>query len=130
MPRRLLLAVLAAALLAFLIAAPAALGDPFSPESGGSSNADNIDTLFKLTLYIGIIIFLIVEGTLIWSLVRYRARRGGPEPAQIRGNTPLEIGWTLAAAMILVLLTVVPFAFLGDIKNPPASDPGGLASGV
>jgi cytochrome c oxidase subunit II len=126
MPRRLLLAALAAALLASLIAAPAALGDPFTPESGGSQNADDIDTLFKITLYIGIVIFLIVEGTLIWALVKYRGRRGAPEAAQIRGNTPLELGWTVAAALILVVLTVVTFLYLDDIENPPPSGPNGL----
>jgi cytochrome c oxidase subunit 2 len=126
MPRRLLLAALAAALLAFLIASPAALGDTFTPESGGSQNADDIDTLFKITLYVGIVIFLIVEGTLIWALVKYRGRRGGPEAAQIRGNTPLELGWTLGAALILVVLTVVTFLYLDDIENPPPSGPNGL----
>jgi cytochrome c oxidase subunit II len=126
MPRRLLLAALAAALLASLIAAPAALGDPFSPESGGSQNADDIDTLFKITLYIGIVIFLIVEGTLIWALVKYRFRRAAPDAAQIRGNTPLELGWTVGAALILVVLTVVTFLYLDDIENPPPSGPNGL----
>lgn len=126
MPRRLLLAALAAALLALAVAAPAALADTFTPESGGSSNADDIDTLYKITLYVAIVIFLIVEGTLIWSLVRYRARRRGPEAAQIRGNTPLEVGWTIAAALILVVLTVVTFVYLPDIENPPESGPDGL----
>jgi cytochrome c oxidase subunit 2 len=125
-PRRLLLAASAAALLAFLIAAPSAFADAFTPESGGSSNADDIDTLYKITLYIGLVIFLIVEGTLIWSLVRHRARRGGPEAAQIRGNTPLEVGWTIGAALILVVLTVVTFLYLDDIENPPPSGPDGL----
>jgi cytochrome c oxidase subunit 2 len=126
MPRRLLLAALAAALLAFLISAPAAFGDPFSPESGGSPNANDIDTLFKITLYVGIVIFLIVEGTLIWALLKYRGRRGAPGAAQIRGNTPLELGWTVAAALILVVLTVVTFLYLDDIENPPPSGPEGL----
>jgi cytochrome c oxidase subunit II len=126
MPRRLLFCALAAALLAFLIAVPSAFADPFTPESGGSQNADDIDTLYKITLYVGIVIFLIVEGTLIWSLVRYRGRRGAPEAAQIRGNTPLELGWTLAAALILVVLTVVTFLYLDDIENPPPSGPNGL----
>jgi cytochrome c oxidase subunit 2 len=121
-----MLAALAAALLALLVAAPSALGDAFTPESGGSSNADDIDTLYKITLYVAIVIFLIVEGTLIWSLVRYRNRRGGPEAAQIRGNTPLELGWTVAAALILVVLTVVTFIYLPDIENPPESGPEGL----
>ena len=127
MPRRLLLAAFSAAAIAILIAAPAAFADALTPESGGSPNADDIDTLYKLTLYIGLAIFLLVEGTLIWSLVKYRARRGGVA-AQIRGNTPLEIGWTVGAAAILVILTVVTFLYLDDIENPPASGPNGLSA--
>jgi cytochrome c oxidase subunit 2 len=121
-----MLAALAAALLALLVAAPSALGDTFTPESGGSANADDIDTLYKITLYVAIVIFLIVEGTLIWSLVRFRGRRGGPPGVQIRGNTPLEMGWTVAAALILVVLAVVTFVYLDDIENPPESGPNGL----
>jgi cytochrome c oxidase subunit II len=124
--RRLLAAALAVGLLAILVAAPSALADAFTPESGGSPNADDIDTLYKITTYVGLVIFLIVEGTLLWSLVRYRARRGGPEAAQIRGNTPLELGWTVGAALILVVLTVVTFLYLPNIENPPASGPNGL----
>lgn len=123
---RLLAAALAVGLLAILVAAPSALADAFTPESGGSPNADDIDTLYKITTYVGLVIFLIVEGTLLWSLVRYRARRGGPEAAQVRGNTPLELGWTVGAALILVVLTVVTFLYLPGIENPPPSGPNGL----
>ncbi len=127
MPRRLLLAAFSLAAVAILIGAPSAFADAITPESGGSPNADDIDTLYKLTLYIGIVIFLLVEGTLIWSLVKYRARRGGVAD-QIRGNTPLEIGWTVGAATILVVLTVVVFLYLDDIESPPASGPDGLSA--
>ncbi len=124
--RRLLLAALAAVQLILLLVAPGALADVFTPESGGSPNADDIDTLYKITLYVAIVIFIGVEGALIWSLVKYRSRRGGPEAAQIRGNTPLELGWTIGAALILVVLTVVTFVYLGDIENPPPSGAQGL----
>ncbi len=127
---RIALLAFAVGLAALLVAAPGAMADVFTPESGGSPNADYIDTLYKIVLYVAIPIFLLVEGTLIWSLVKFRARRGGPEPAQIRGNTPLELGWTVGAALILVVLGIVTFIYLGDIKNPPASGPNGLARGV
>jgi cytochrome c oxidase subunit 2 len=121
-----LLAAIAAALIGMLVTAPGAFADAFTPESGGSAQAEDIDTLFKITLYIGIVIFVGVEGTLLYSLIRYRARRGDPEGAQIHGNTPLEIGWTVGAALILVVLTVVTFVYLPDIENPPPSGPNGL----
>jgi cytochrome c oxidase subunit II len=125
MPKRLLQTAFSAVVFASLIWAPSAFADTFTPESGGSQNANDIDTLYKLTLYIGIVIFLLVWGVLIWSLIKYRARRDRVAH-QIRGNTPLEIGWTIGAASILVVLTVVTFLYLDDIENPPASGPNGL----
>jgi cytochrome c oxidase subunit 2 len=119
-------AALAAATVLFLLVVPGASAGPITPESGGSPQAEDIDTLYKITLYVAIVIFLIVEGTLIWSLVRYRWRRAGPQAAQIRGNTPLEMGWTIGAALILVVLTAVTFIYLDDIENPPPSGPNGL----
>jgi cytochrome c oxidase subunit II len=125
--RRLFLVALGAAVLVLLASTSAAFGKAVTPESGGSPNANDIDTLYKITLYIAIVIFLLVEGTLIWSLVKHRARRGAREAAQIRGNTPLEVGWTIGAALILVILTTVTFIYLGRIENPPRTGPGGLA---
>ena len=127
-PRRSALLAFLATLAGALIAPAMAAAGVFTPESGGSPNADDIDSLYRIVLYVAIPIFLIVEGTLLWSLIKFRQRRGGPEPAQIRGNTPLELGWTVGAALILVVLAVITFLYLGDIKNPPASGPNGLAS--
>ena len=123
--RRLLLAVLAAAFL-LLALAPAALGNAITPESGGSPNANDIDDVYRIALYIAIVVFLVVEGTLIWSLVKFRARRGR-EAAQIRGNLPLEATWTIAAALILVVLTTLTFIYLNNIRDPEGTGPGGLA---
>jgi len=97
----------------------------FTPLSGGSPNADNIDSLYKIVLAIALVIFVLVEGGLIYALVRFRARKGAVA-AQIRGNTRLEIGWTIGAVLILVVLTVVTFAVLPGIRNPPRTGVAGL----
>jgi cytochrome c oxidase subunit 2 len=96
----------------------------FTPESGGSPNANQINSLYKITLYVALVIFILVEGGLAYTLVRFRARKGAV-PAQIRGNTRLEVGWTVAAAVILVALAVLTFAKLSSIQNPPNSGPAG-----
>jgi cytochrome c oxidase subunit 2 len=117
------------ALAAALVAAPSALAGILAPESdGGSPNAEHIKTLYLIAFALGVVIFLLVEGVLIYSLVKFRWRRGGEPPAQIRGNTRLEVGWTIGAAAILVVLTVVTFIFLGSIKNPAGSKPGGYVA--
>jgi cytochrome c oxidase subunit 2 len=115
------------ALLVSLFAPASALAGYITPEHGGSPNANDINTLYVITLAIAVLIFLLVEGVLIYSLIKFRRRRRDEEPAQIRGNTTLEVGWTLGAAAILVVLTVVTFIYLPGIKNPKPSEPGGLA---
>jgi cytochrome c oxidase subunit II len=107
-------------LLAALVLAPAASAGWFLPESAGAPNADAIRTLYILIALLGLVIFIGVEGLLIYSLFKFRARKGRVA-AQIHGNTQLEIGWTVGAAAILIFLTVFTFLLLDDIKNPAVS---------
>jgi cytochrome c oxidase subunit 2 len=117
--------VLGVAVLASLLLAPDAFANFFTPKSGGSPNANEIDSLYKIILYIAAVVFVIVEGALVYSLYKFRAKKGAVA-AQIHGNTRLEIGWTVAAALILVVLTVVTFVKLPGIVDPPNSGPSGL----
>ncbi len=96
----------------------------FTPLSGGSQNANEIDSLYKILLVIALVIFVAVMGALIYAMVKFRARKGAV-PAQIRGNTRLETGWTAAAAVVLLALAIVTFVKLGSIQNPPNSGPEG-----
>ncbi len=100
----------------------------FTPAHGASPNAQEIDSLYKITLYIALVIFVAVEGGLAYALIKFRKRKGAV-PAQIRGNTRLEVGWTAAAAVILVALAVLTFAKLSSIQDPPNSGPGGVELG-
>ena len=111
---------LLAACAGVLLAAPAAHAGLLFPESGGSPNADSIHTLYVMVFVLALIIFIGVEGVLVYSMFKYRARRGRTA-AQIHGNTKLEIGWTVGAFVILVFITVFTFAKLGAIKNPKPS---------
>jgi cytochrome c oxidase subunit 2 len=114
-------AAVAAAAAAF---APAASAHLLTPQSG-SPNTNKISDLYTITLVIAIIIFVIVEGTLLFCLIRFRKRKGRVA-AQIHGNTRLEIGWTVAATVILIALATITFAELSAIRNPPNSPAGGL----
>lgn len=111
------------ALAAVLIMAPSAFAF-FTPESGGSPNANSIDTLYKIVLYIAVVVFVLVEGGLAYALYKFRARRGHVA-IQTHGNTRVEIGWTLAAVAIVVILAVVTLLKLGSIQDPPNSDANG-----
>ncbi len=117
---RVLAVALPAALVAGLVLSPVASAGWFLPESAGSPNADGIRTLYILIALVALVIFIAVEGLLFYSLFKYRARKGNVA-AQIHGNTQLEIGWTVGAAVILIFLTVFTFVLLDDIKNPAPS---------
>jgi cytochrome c oxidase subunit 2 len=104
----------------------------FTPQSGGSPNANEIDSLYKIILVVALVVFVGVEGALAYALVRFRKRRGAVA-AQIRGNTRLEVGWTIGAAVILIAIAVITFVKLPAIQNPPNSSPNGdqlASSGV
>ena len=121
---------LGVAALVLAVAGPAS-ADFWTPEDGGSPQADRIDTLYKIVLVVAAIVFFGVEGVLFWSLAKFKARKGAVA-AQIRGNTRLEVGWTVGAAVILIVLAVVTFIMLPGIRNPEATGPNGLqlADGV
>jgi cytochrome c oxidase subunit 2 len=114
------LAAVSAAVIVPLALAPSAFAGIFLPESDGSPNADGIRTLYILIAILGLVIFIGVEGLLIYSMFRFKARKGATA-AQIHGNTQLEIGWTVGAAVILIFITVFTFIKLDGIKNPAAS---------
>ena len=104
-----------------LLMAPPALAGFITPKAGGSPNANQIDSLYKIIMYIAAVVFAIVLGTLCYSLFKFRAKRGA-RAAQIHGNTQLEVSWTVAAALILVAITTITFIKLPGIINPPNSD--------
>jgi cytochrome c oxidase subunit 2 len=120
-PVRFLLPALLIAVAGSLALTPVALADFLSPESGGSPNADAIDRLYWILFALGTLVFLGVVGALVYALFKFRARKGAI-PAQIRGNTRLEIGWTVGAGVILVIIAIVTFIQLDDIRQAPNTD--------
>ena len=106
--------------------APSALANFITPKSGGSPNANSIHTLYFIVLIIAGVVFVTVEGALVYAVFKFRAKKH-PVASQIHGNTRLEIGWTGGAALILLVLAVVTFAKLPSIVNAPNSDASGLA---
>jgi cytochrome c oxidase subunit 2 len=121
-PVRLLLPVLLVVFAGTLLLAPDAMADFLSPEDGTDSpNAEAIDNLYWILFGLSCVVFAGVEGALIYSLFKFRARKGAV-PAQIRGNTRLEIGWTVGAAVILVIIAIVTFIQLDEIRTAPNTD--------
>jgi cytochrome c oxidase subunit 2 len=91
---------------------------PFNPNS---AQARAIADLFTWNLVIAGIIFALVFGLTIYIAIRYRGRPGAAEPAQVFGHSKMEIAWTLAPALLLVVV----FGFtIGTMRasDPPIGD--------
>jgi cytochrome c oxidase subunit II len=126
-PRAAATLLLLLAALVLVLALPGhAWADLLTPEAGPTENAQKIDTLYKIVFVIGLVVIGLVWAILGYSLWRFRARRGRRVP-QISGNTSLEIGWTVAAAGIVIAITIITYTFLDDIRTPQASGPEAVA---
>lgn len=68
-----------------------------------SSYAPVIDQLFYFILLLTGAVFVLVQGTLLWFLIRYRSRPGR-QAAYTHGNTTVEIVWTVIPACLLLAL--------------------------
>jgi cytochrome c oxidase subunit 2 len=109
-----------------LVLATTAGADAITPDAGPTKNAVDIDTLYKIVFFIGLVVIGIVWGVLFYSLFRFRARRGRRTP-QIFGNTPLELGWTIAAGAVVAIIALITYLMLDGIKDPAPSGPSSLA---
>src|SRR5207249_8224191 len=67
-------------------------------------NADKEAGFFYFILIVATFVFLVVEGLLIYSIVRFRERPNSPRPVQTHGNNTVEIIWTVAPSLFLFIV--------------------------
>lgn len=85
-----------------------------------STFGPSIDTIFLLIFWLTVITWLLVTVTQIWFMIAYRTRPGR-KAEYIEGNNKLEITWTAATAVIMVVLALLSRSTWADIKEhgPP-----------
>ncbi|MDP8927585.1 MAG: cytochrome c oxidase subunit II [Actinomycetota bacterium] len=81
--------------------------------------AVELDSLWNLVL--ALVIFVLVEGLLLFSIFRYRERRGEDRrlPKQIHGNPRLEALWTIIPALLLAFVAVPTVRTLFLLADEP-----------
>ena len=84
-----------------------------------------IQDLYVLIFWLAVVVFVFVQGGLLWVLWRFRARPGHELPEQVHGNTTLEIGWTIAPAVILVIMAVPTIRTVFALESAPPPSPDG-----
>jgi len=123
-PTRNALPILAIALATLVFAG---CGGPF-PQSAlrpSSDFATSLDDLFRGIFFWAVIVFVLVEGALLVAVFRFRDREGKREARHVHGNTVLEISWTIAPAIILVLIAVPTIRTIWEVDRP-TTDPDAL----
>jgi cytochrome c oxidase subunit 2 len=73
--------------------------------------------LYVILLILAGIVFVGVEGFILYAVFRYRRKPGDDTlPEQLHGNTTVEIIWTLIPTVIVLILFGFSMATLGDIE--------------
>ncbi|ARV61735.1 cytochrome C oxidase subunit II [Nostocales cyanobacterium HT-58-2] len=91
--------------------------------TAASDEASLVDGLFNTMMTVSTGIFLLVEGILIYSAIRYRRRAGdNADGPPVHGNVPLEILWTAIPAVIVIGISVYSFDVYNEMGgfNPHA----------
>lgn len=86
------------------------------------SQARNIFNLMIPVFWMALIVFVVVEGLLIYTVFRFRRRPNSPMPAQIHGNTRIEIAWTIAPALIALVIAVLTFRTQAENSALPTNN--------
>lgn len=82
--------------------------------------ARQLDDLVKPVFIIAGVIFVLVNFLVLYSAVRFRRRSEDEAPVQVHGNARLELGWTIAPALILAVVGVLTVGVIFDINARPA----------
>lgn len=94
------------------------LSNPFLNRATSAEGA-LIDMLFSITLGIATTIFVIVQGFLLYSIVRFSRKPGDESDGlPIRGHTMLEVVWTAIPALVVVFIGIFSGRVLADIERP------------
>lgn len=80
--------------------------------------AEKIRDLAWLVFGISGGIFILVEGFLLYTIVRCRRRRGddGGEPVQMYGSNPIELAWTVVPVLIVGVLCLVTIRTIEEVE--------------
>jgi cytochrome c oxidase subunit II len=82
-----------------------------------STFGDRIDATYMAIFWATALMFVIVQGLLIYSIIRFRHREGR-KAIPIHGNTRLEVVWTVIPFLGVMLLAFLSASVWLDIKHP------------
>ena len=84
--------------------------------------ARKADQLWDITFAIAVAVFVVVEGVLVYTIIKFRNKDDGRKAEQFHGNTRLEVVLTIIPSLILAGLAVPTVKTIFDISNRPKGE--------
>lgn len=120
---RLVFLTIVGAITVIFLAGCGAVDTPQTALFPRSDNNQVINDLFAPLTWLAIVIFVLVQGLLMYSVYRFRVSDDDDSiPPQVHGNTRLEIAWTLAPSIVVVIMLILTYQAMAIIEADPPED--------
>ena len=91
-------------------------GSSLYPPEAATSQGREIRGLYDIVFAFAVAIFIVVEGLIVWSVVRYRRRPTDVDlPVQTHGNNLVEVIWTVVPTAIVLFLFAISWNTLNTV---------------
>jgi cytochrome c oxidase subunit 2 len=89
----------------------------FFPPDAKTAQGHAIRDLYDVVFAIAAVIFFLVEGLIVWSVIRYHRKPGDNElPPQTHGHNLAEVIWTVVPTIIVFFLFFVSWQTLNSVE--------------
>ncbi len=92
------------------------------PPQAVTSQGAAIRDLYTIVFLVAVAIFFVVEGLILWSVIRYHRKPGDDSlPPQTHGNNIAEAVWTIVPTLIVAFLFVISWQTLNVVDAKSAT---------
>src|SRR5215203_5504886 len=101
--------------------------NPYTHIDPATDVANDIQGLYKTLFYMATVVFVLVQFLILYTALRYRRKkRSTGRPAQVHGNSRLEITWTIIPAVVLLVILVPTISILYSLDADAEDDEGAM----
>ena len=91
------------------------------PPQAVTEQGQAIRDLYTIVFLVAVAIFFVVEGLILWSVIRYHRKPGDDTlPPQTHGNNIAEAVWTIVPTLIVAFLFVISWQTLNVVDATSA----------
>ncbi|MCU0460348.1 MAG: cytochrome c oxidase subunit II [Bacteroidales bacterium] len=87
--------------------------------TGASNLAEGVDKAFAFTFIIAFIFIVGISVFMIWTVIHF-SRKKGKEAKQFRGSIKLEVLWTTAATILVIIMFWIGWKGFAPMRKVPA----------